>query len=117
LPSTLPRRERIRRRPEYLRVQNRGARTRGRFLTVFVLPNGTDENRLGIIATRRLGSAVRRNRSKRLVREIYRRQKASFRSAGGVDIVVLPGPGFGNVAFADLERDFASTLRRHERSR
>ncbi len=72
MDRALTRRERLRRRPEFLKVQQRGVRTRGRYVTLFILPNDLDVSRLGIIATRRLGGSTRRNRSTRLVREIFR---------------------------------------------
>ncbi len=112
MTRTLTRRERLRRRPEFLRVQHRGVRTQGRYLTLFALANGQDVTRLGVIATRRLGNAVTRNRSKRLVREIFRLNKGR----AGLDLVVLPRPGFSGVRFETLQTDYRTTLRRVESS-
>ena len=112
MTRTLSRRERLRRRPEFLKVQRGGVRTRGRYLTLFSRANGQDVTRLGVIATRRLGNAVTRNRSKRLVREIFRLNKGR----GGLDLVVLPRPGFGRVAFPALVADYQGALHRVERS-
>ncbi len=80
-------------------------------MTLTILANGLDVSRLGIIAPRRLGGATRRNRAKRLVREIYRLNKPS----PGLDIVVLPHPELPNVAFADLEVDYRDAVRRYGR--
>ena len=55
-------------------------------MTLVIHRNSLRVSRLGIIATRRLGNAVRRNRAKRLVREVFRRNKTAL----GLDIVVLP---------------------------
>ncbi len=41
--------------------------------TVLVAPNDAGIARLGIVASRKLGDAVRRNRAKRLIREVFRR--------------------------------------------
>ena len=94
-------------------MQREGVRIRGRWLTLFVLPNGLDRSRLGIIATRRLGGAVRRNRAKRLMRELFRHD----RGKPGFDLVALLRPGFSDVRFNTLESDYRATLRRHGRSR
>ena len=94
-------------------MQNGGVRTRGRYLTLFVLPNDLDVSRLGITATRRLGGATRRNRSKRLVREIFRLNK----TRPGLDIVVMPRPGFSDARFASLEADYRRALEHHDRGR
>ena len=108
----LTRSERLRRRPEFLAAQRKGVRTRGRYLTLFVLPNSRSQSRLGVIATRRMGGAVCRNRHKRLAREIFRLNKGR----GGFDVVVLPHRGFSVAPFVALQADYRSTLRRGQRS-
>ncbi len=108
----LPRRERIRRRPEFLLIQKQGERTRGRYLTLISLPGQSGASRLGIVAPKRLGNAIRRNRSKRRVRELFRHAKPT----PSLDLVVLPRPGFPDVSFSALVDDFTQTLRRQIRA-
>lgn len=110
--QALLRHERLRRRPEFLKVQQNGVRTRGRYLTLFILPNNLDVSRLGIVATRRHGGAIRRNRVKRLVREIFRCNKCR----PGLDIVVLPRPGCLDVSLLTLESDYRAVFRRYEQT-
>ena len=100
--------ERIRRRPEFERVYNEGARVSGRFMTVFLLANGRPGPRLGVAATRKLGGAVERNRAKRLAREIFRRHKI----AAGYDIVIVPRREMLDAPFATLETDYDRALER-----
>jgi ribonuclease P protein component len=105
--------ERIRRRPEFQRVYERGARVHSRFSTVFLLPNGTTVGRLGIAATRKLGGAVQRNRAKRLIREVFRRNKI----APGFDIVVIPKRELLDATLNALEADYRSLVERRLRGR
>jgi ribonuclease P protein component len=100
--------ERIRRRPEFERVYNEGTRISGRFMTVFLLPNARETQRCGVAATRKLGSAVERNRAKRLAREIFRRHKV----APGYDVVIVPRREMLDAPFASLEADYDRALER-----
>jgi ribonuclease P protein component len=104
--------QRIRRRAEFQRIYDTGTRIHGRFMIVFLLPNASAGTRLGIAATRRLGGAVSRNRAKRLVRELFRRNHAP----AGLDIVVNPRRELLDAPFASLEADYTSILRRRRRA-
>lgn len=105
--------ERVRRRPEFERAYNTGVKVNGRYMTLFVVANGTGTPRLGVAATRKLGSAVVRNRAKRLSRELYRRQKL----AAGVDVIIVPRREMLDASFATLESDYAGALTRRAHHR
>jgi ribonuclease P protein component len=105
--------ERIRRRPEFQQVYERGARIHSRYATVFLLPNGSAVGRLGIAATRKLGGAVVRNRAKRLIREVFRRTKI----APGYDVVVIPKRELLDASLNVLEADYRNLVERRLRGR
>jgi ribonuclease P protein component len=104
----LDRQERIRRRADFQRIYDQGARLRGRYSTVFVMRNGRAGSRLGIAATKKLGGAVQRNRAKRLIREVFRRNKI----AAGLDIVVIPKRELLDASLTVIEADYLRTLER-----
>ena len=103
--------ERVRRRPEFERAYTTGVRIHGRFLTLFVVSNGGTMSRLGVAATRKLGSATVRNRAKRLARDVFRRHKVT----SGLDIIIVPRREMLDAPFTILEADYCATLRRHDR--
>jgi ribonuclease P protein component len=109
----LARPERVRRRPEFERAYDNGVRIHGRFMTVFVTPNGGESPRFGVAATRKLGPAVERNRAKRLAREVFRRNKVE----AGVDIIVVPRREMLDAPFATVEADYVTLLARRDRVR
>ena len=83
--------------------------------TVLYSANGTHQPRLGLaIGKKHCRLSTGRNRLKRIVRESFRQNRASL---GGLDIVVMPQPGFSDVPFRALEADYQTTLRRYERTR
>src|SRR3979409_1222592 len=98
--------ERIRRRADFQQAYEHGARIHGRYSTLFILPNKLDVGRLGIAATKKLGGAVQRNRAKRLIREVFRRNKI----APGFDVVVIPKREFLDASLSTLEADYCTTL-------
>ena len=83
-------------------------------MTLFVLPNRLDVTRLGVAATRKIGGAVRRNRAKRLIRDIFRRHKPL---PPGLDIVVVARPELASTPLSILEAEYLSSLQRHRRRR
>ena len=103
--------ERIRRRPDFQQVYDRGIKVGGRYSTIFVLPHaapGSGPSRLGIAATKKLGGAVVRNRAKRLIREVFRRNKI----APGFDIVVIPKRPLLDTSLTVLEADYRTLVTR-----
>ncbi|MGH9160505.1 MAG: ribonuclease P protein component [Vicinamibacteraceae bacterium] len=100
--------ERVQRRADFQRIYTRGQKLHGRFMTLFVLATNIRRARLGVAATRKLGDAVRRNRAKRLARELFRRHKPS----PGTDLVVVPKRELLAQSFTRLETEFDVMIRR-----
>lgn len=67
-------------------------------------------SRLGVITSRRVGGAVVRNRARRLLREAFRLHQHSLASA--VDLVLVARPSIAGKEYADVEKDFLTTLRK-----
>jgi ribonuclease P protein component len=99
---------RVRRRLEFERAYADGVRVRGRYMTVFLVSNGKTSARLGIAATRKLGSAVERNRAKRLAREIFRRHVV----ASGTDVIIVPRREMLDASFNNIEADYLGIVDR-----
>lgn len=92
--------QRIRERAEYEAVFRHGARVQDERMTLWLLASedAKSATRLGIVVSRRHGSAVRRNRLKRTVREAFRR--FVLRLPAACDIVCQPRIGAA-LSFAD----------------
>ena len=101
--------ERLLARSDFKKVMTQGRKKMvDRTCTLFFLPNSLGRKRLGIIASRKVGNAVDRNRAKRKIREIFRRHK----NLGGqdVDIVVISARKLVNLPYATLEQKLTQTL-------
>lgn len=66
--------------------------------------------RVGVIASRRVGGAVVRNRARRLLREVFRRHQRAL--AGPLDLILIARGSIVGKSFNEVERDFLTGLRR-----
>jgi ribonuclease P protein component len=82
---------------------------------VLVKANALDRDRLGVIASRKLGNAVVRNAAKRRLREIFRAQapdRSGARGERGIDVVVIPRRESIAAPFTVVEADLVAALRK-----
>ena len=87
---TFPRSHRLRAKADFAAVFDANARQSRGPLTVLALPNNLPHPRIGLILSRRVGSATRRNRIKRLLRESFRLMQYDL--PRGYDFAVIVRP-------------------------
>ena len=103
-------RQRLRRRIDFDRVFQRGARLDGRLFLLVAAANDLLRDRLGLAVNRRVGGAVVRNRVRRLLRESFRRLSST--RGGGADFVIVGKPELAEANFRDVERELRARMRR-----
>jgi ribonuclease P protein component len=82
----------LRKPREFLQVYQQGRRLKGNGFSLIFLANDLERSRLGISIHRMFRGSVRRNRTKRVVREVFRLHRDIFPPAS--DIVVTVAPHF-----------------------
>lgn len=101
--------ERLLKQTEFRKVLDHGKKKRiDTICTLFWLPNNLEQSRLGIIASKKVGSAVVRNRAKRRMREIFRQN--SYKMNPAIDVVVITGKGMVDLPFSILEKKIIQIL-------
>ena len=96
---------------EFERVRKEGRAVRGGLLMLSVLPvDGEKQFRVGLITSRRVGGAVARNRVRRRLREIVRRNQQALK--GGIWFVVIARRSAAQTDSAVLEAEWLRLARR-----
>ena len=101
---------RLRRSADLTRVRQQGESRRHPLAILIVNPNGLDRSRFGFIASRRVGNAVKRNRGRRLLREIVRLHLSDV--LPGYDCIFIVRRTTPNASFADVETAVLQLLTR-----
>ncbi len=100
--------EHLKKNKDFRTVYQNGKSYGCRTLVMYILPNGTGQNRLGISVSKKVGNSVVRHRLTRLIRESYRLNEDKF--VEGLDIVVIARPGAKEVLKTSTYFDIESAL-------
>lgn len=105
--------DRIKQRRDFRRVQGSGVRVHTRHFLLTLGASPSEDGRVGITVTRKVGNAVERNRVKRVVREVFRRNRSWF--PAGVDVVFIAKRGAPSVGYETLREEVRRARRTLER--
>ncbi|MCA9578551.1 MAG: ribonuclease P protein component [Polyangiales bacterium] len=94
---------RVRRRADYRRIQSSRGRVHTRQFLIVLASSPVEAPRLGVTVTKKVGNAVTRNRIKRVVREVFRRNLTLF--PRHTDLVFIAKQGAERVRYGELLRD------------
>ena len=94
-------------RTEFLRAMAQGRRLHSRHFGITLVPGPAGRPRLGLVVTKRLGKAVRRNRVKRLLREFFRRHKDQLPPE---DLVIMAKKGAADLDYQQVLDELSRVL-------
>ncbi len=86
---------------DFKNVYDKGKSFANKYLVMYVLENGTCQNRIGIVTSKKVGNSVVRHKVRRLIKESYRLHEDMFNS--GLDIVVIARQSAAAVGFFEVE--------------
>lgn len=107
-----PKSLRLRKQSEFDRVYQTKCYAADQMLVVKAVSNGTAVTRLGLSISRRVGQAVVRNQWKRVIREVFRKQRFEFPT--GLDLVVRPRRG-ANCRYDRISKSLPKLIERLNR--
>lgn len=106
---TLGRGARLKRGGDFERLRRAGARLVVGCLIVNWQRLAGGRSRVGVVVGRNVGSAVRRNRARRLLREVFRLHQHEL--AQPAELVLVARPSIAGKARQEVELDFQRFLR------
>ena len=96
----LPKEEIVKRSGEFSRIIKNGKRWKGKHIRVFF--EEADIRQVGFAVSKRHGNAVKRNRIKRLLREVYRKRRYKI---GKYKIIIMTEQDAIHLKISNLEQD------------
>lgn len=100
----LTRAQRLVRKADFEKAYAEGRRVPGRYFIGFLLFRESGPLRLGVVASRRVGGAVRRNRAKRVLREVFRKNRPS--RLVSANVVLIARTTIIQAGFEEIERAY-----------
>lgn len=95
---------------EFRRLYSKGKSAVSPYFVLYCRKTGRPVNRLGITASVKLGNAVKRNRARRRIRELYRTHEADL--AVGYDIVVVARARAVYGRYSEMSRSFDRQIKK-----
>lgn len=102
--QTLSKQQRLTHCSDIREAYAQGRRTVGSFMVLWTRSGLGAQLRLGVVASRKVGNAVERARAKRLLREVYRRNR--FALSGNVDVVLVARHAILRAEWNSLTEEF-----------
>jgi len=94
--------ERIRSEDDFKEIFRKAGRINKEGLRIYYARNNKETSRFAVVVGKKIGCAVTRNRIKRVIREVYRRNKNIFE--GGIDWIFVPKEPWDALGYQDIEK-------------
>jgi ribonuclease P protein component len=106
--ETLGPQERIRKRKDFLSLYKKGKRYRGKYFNLIYFSNDYSFSRMAVIVSKKVGIAVKRNKIKRQMRTLFRRNKSLLKTP--LDIIIIAKKEILESSWLTLQGDYFSAL-------
>jgi ribonuclease P protein component len=100
--------QRIRKKKDFLFLYKKGSRYRGKYFNLIYLSNDLSFSRMAVIASKKVGDAVRRNKIKRRMRFLFRKNKGLLKSP--LDIIITTKKETLEASWAILQEEYSAAI-------
>jgi ribonuclease P protein component len=109
MAETLSLNERLRYKRDFTKVYAEGKRYRGKYFILAYCPIESGPSRFAAVASKKIGNAVKRNRAKRRIRSLFRRNKHLIHTS--LDMVFISKKNIITAPWPLIEQDFVKALK------
>ena len=100
--------ERIRKQSDFARIYRTGGRYRGRYFNLVYLTNDLNHSRMAAVASKKVGNAVQRNKVKRWMRVLFRRNKDLLDAS--LDLIMIAKPGMPDSTWNEIWDEYRKAV-------
>jgi len=103
----------LKKNSEFQKVFRNGISAANNFLVIYAYkrqPDNKEHSRVGMAVSKKIGKAVRRNRTKRILREIWRINNGNIKR--GYDFVLVARAPIVELKYHDLEKGLLKLLKK-----
>ncbi|WP_173432052.1 ribonuclease P protein component [Sharpea azabuensis] len=102
----------LKKNEDFRKVYENGVSLADSFLVMYKLPNNSNENRLGISVSKKVGNSIVRHHLTRLIREAYRLHEEMFDT--GLDIVIVARSRAKSSSYKTIEKSLLKLADLHQ---
>ncbi len=100
--------ERIKKKREFLSIYKQGYRYRGKHFKIIYRSNNCKHSRFAAVAGKKIGNAVKRNKAKRWIKALFRKNKHLLKDSK--DLIIIAKENIFDAPWKKLEKDYIKAI-------
>jgi len=100
--------EKIKKKKEFLFTYKKGNRYKGKYFIAIYLTSDRKYSRVAVVASKKIGNAVKRNKAKRWIRALFRRNKNLLKNS--TDLIFIARKSIVEASWKNLRNDYIKAL-------
>ena len=109
MKETFRPRERIRNKRDFLLLFKEGKRYKDKYFNLIYFPNNLSFSRMAVIISKKVGNAVTRNKMRRWIRDLFRRNKEFLKD--NLDILIIVKKDIQETSWTTLRENYLRAIK------